>query len=43
VLVGISTSGNSKNIINALQQARDLEMITVGMTGEGGGKMKDFL
>ncbi|MBP6512276.1 MAG: SIS domain-containing protein, partial [Bacteroidia bacterium] len=41
VLVGISTSGNSKNIINALQQARDLEMITVGMTGEGGGKMKD--
>ncbi len=42
VLVGISTSGNSKNIINALQQARDLEMITVGMTGEGGGKMKDL-
>lgn len=40
VLVGISTSGNSKNIINALQQARELGMITVGMTGEGGGKMK---
>jgi len=42
VLVGISTSGNSKNIINALQQARDLEMITVGMTGENGGKMNEL-
>lgn len=42
VLVGISTSGNSKNIMNALQQAKELGMITVGMTGEGGGKMKEW-
>jgi D-sedoheptulose 7-phosphate isomerase len=42
VLVGISTSGNSKNITNALQQAKELRMITVGMTGEGGGKMKEW-
>lgn len=40
VLIGLSTSGNSVNITNALQTARDLGMITVGLTGEGGGKMK---
>lgn len=40
VLVGLSTSGNSVNITNALQQAKDIGMITVGFTGEGGGKMK---
>lgn len=40
VLIGLSTSGNSTNITNALQTARDLGMITVGFTGEGGGKMK---
>ena len=40
VLVALSTSGNSVNIINALEQAKKLGMITVGMTGETGGKMK---
>lgn len=40
VLIGLSTSGNSVNIINALIQARDNGMITVAMTGESGGKMK---
>jgi D-sedoheptulose 7-phosphate isomerase len=40
VLIGLSTSGNSVNITNALQSAHDLGMITVGFTGEGGGKMK---
>ena len=39
VLVGISTSGNSENIVKALETANNLEMITIGMTGEGGGKM----
>ncbi len=42
VLVGLSTSGNSQNITNALQTAKELGMITVGFTGEGGGKMKDL-
>ncbi len=42
ILVGISTSGNSKNVIKALEMAREKGMITVGMTGEGGGKMKAF-
>ena len=41
VLVGISTSGNSENIIRALNTANDLGMITVGFTGNNGGKMKD--
>ena len=40
VLVGLSTSGNSVNIINALEQAKKVGMITVGLTGETGGKMK---
>ncbi|MFN8346734.1 MAG: D-sedoheptulose 7-phosphate isomerase [Spirosomataceae bacterium] len=41
VLVGISTSGNSPNVIKALEAANKLGMITVGMTGETGGKMKE--
>ncbi|MEJ2324868.1 MAG: D-sedoheptulose 7-phosphate isomerase [Nitrospirota bacterium] len=40
VLVGLSTSGNSPNVLRALDEARDLGMTTVGLTGEGGGKMK---
>lgn len=40
VLVAISTSGNSQSIINALKVARDQKMITVGLTGHDGGKMK---
>jgi D-sedoheptulose 7-phosphate isomerase len=42
VLVGISTSGNSENIIRAINTANDLGMITVGFTGNNGGKMKDI-
>lgn len=42
VLIGLSTSGNSVNITNALQRAGEIGMITVGFTGEGGGKMKDL-
>jgi D-sedoheptulose 7-phosphate isomerase len=41
VLIGISTSGNSGNIIKALQQAKEQGMITVGFTGDSGGKMKN--
>ena len=39
VFLGISTSGNSKNILAALQQARTQGITTVGFTGNGGGKM----
>jgi D-sedoheptulose 7-phosphate isomerase len=40
VLVGLSTSGNSPNVIKAFELANEIGMITVGMTGESGGKMK---
>jgi D-sedoheptulose 7-phosphate isomerase len=39
VLVGISTSGNSKNVCLALEGARDLGAFTIALTGEGGGAM----
>jgi D-sedoheptulose 7-phosphate isomerase len=42
VLVGLSTSGNSKNILHAFETAREKKVITVGFTGETGGKMKDL-
>ncbi|MFT4063006.1 MAG: D-sedoheptulose 7-phosphate isomerase [Edaphocola sp.] len=40
IIVGLSTSGNSANIINAFEQARQIGMTTIAMTGESGGKMK---
>src|SRR4030095_11854047 len=40
VLVGLSTSGNSVNIIKAFEVAKEKGIVTVGFTGEGGGKMK---
>lgn len=42
ILVGMSTSGNSTNIIKAFETAREKGITTIGMTGEGGGKMKDL-
>lgn len=42
VLIGISTSGNSKNVVKAIKLANDIGMVTVGMTGENGGKMKNI-
>ncbi|MEZ5015525.1 MAG: D-sedoheptulose 7-phosphate isomerase [Flavipsychrobacter sp.] len=42
VLIGLSTSGNSTNITNALQMANELGMITVGFTGKDGGEMKNL-
>ena len=37
VFVGISTSGNSANVIGALQAARKQGLFTIGLTGDGGG------
>jgi D-sedoheptulose 7-phosphate isomerase len=42
ILVGISTSGNSQNIINALNSAKKVGMSTISFTGETGGKMKNY-
>ncbi len=40
VLLAISTSGNSANILRAIEAARNSEMVVIGMTGESGGKMR---
>jgi D-sedoheptulose 7-phosphate isomerase len=42
IIIGLSTSGNSKNIINAFEVAREKGMITISFTGATGGKMKDL-
>lgn len=42
ILVGISTSGNSPNIIKAFEKAKSMGTLTIAMTGESGGKMKDM-
>ena len=42
VLIGLSTSGNSKNIVNAFEMAREKKMMTIGLTGASGGKLRDL-
>jgi len=42
VLVGISTSGNSENVIKALQYAKDHKITTIALTGGSGGKMAEL-
>ena len=40
ILVGLSTSGNSINIVKAFETAKEKGMVTIGFTGKSGGKMK---
>ena len=42
VLIGMSTSGNSKNIVKAFETARAKGIITVGFTGEDGGALRNL-
>lgn len=42
ILIGLSTSGNSENIIEALKVGNEQGAITIGFTGKTGGKMKDI-
>ncbi len=42
VVIGLSTSGNSQNVLRGLEAAKAKGGILVGFTGEGGGKMKDL-
>jgi len=39
VLVALSTSGNSANVVNAVKQAKKQHMITIGLTGKKGGEL----
>ena len=41
VLIGISTSGNSKNVLRATEEAKAKDIFCIGMTAEGGGQMAD--
>jgi D-sedoheptulose 7-phosphate isomerase len=41
-LVVFSTSGNSANIVHAVQVAKSLNVFTIGLTGEGGGRLKEL-
>ncbi|MBS1758496.1 MAG: D-sedoheptulose 7-phosphate isomerase [Bacteroidetes bacterium] len=41
ILVGLSTSGNSTNILKAFEVAKQKEIITIAFTGSSGGKMKE--
>ena len=42
ILIGISTSGNSENIIRAFKKAKEKHIITVGFLGLTGGKLKKY-
>ena len=42
IFIGISTSGNSTNIIEALKACKEKEIISIGLTGQSGGKMADL-
>jgi D-sedoheptulose 7-phosphate isomerase len=42
IAIGISGSGNSPNVLKALEEARRMKMTTVGLIGMGGGKMKSL-
>jgi D-sedoheptulose 7-phosphate isomerase len=42
VLVGLSTSGNSKNVLKAVQVAKVMGLKTIGLTGKEGGRMKEI-
>ena len=43
VLLAISTSGNSGNVLAAIEAAHEREMVVIGLTGRGGGKMNQAL
>ena len=42
ILIALSTSGNSENVVNAVKMANSLGMLSVGMSGATGGKIKDL-
>ncbi|MBU3907288.1 MAG: D-sedoheptulose 7-phosphate isomerase [Nanoarchaeota archaeon] len=42
VVIGISTSGNSSNVLNAMKKARELKTITIGFTGKNGYQLEEL-
>ncbi len=43
LLIGISASGNSKNVLKAIEYAKSMNCTTVGLTGFGGGKLAEMV
>lgn len=43
IAIGISTSGDSENVIQALKAAKERGLITIGFTGKDGGRLKDIV
>jgi D-sedoheptulose 7-phosphate isomerase len=43
VVIGISGSGNSKNVLNAIQLANEKHATTIGLNGKGGGKLSEIV
>lgn len=43
VLIGISTSGNSENVLRAIKLAKEMGLVTVALLGKGGGPVKDLV
>ncbi len=41
IVIGITTSGNSPNVLKAIEAANSLNCFTIGLTGRDGGKLKD--
>lgn len=42
VLIGLSTSGNSKNVVRAFEQAKKMDIYTIALVGAKGGQMRDM-
>jgi len=42
ILLGISTSGNSKDVVKAFEKGREIGTYNIALTGEGGGKLKEL-
>ena len=42
LVIGITTSGNSANVVNAIRVAKDMGVKTIGLTGEKGGKLAEI-
>ncbi|MBI5198521.1 MAG: D-sedoheptulose 7-phosphate isomerase [Nitrospirae bacterium] len=43
LVIGITTSGNSPNVLRAINKAKEMEAVTIGLTGENGGKLNDLV
>lgn len=43
IAIGISTSGNSRNVIEGIKKAKEIKLFTIGFTGKSGGKLSEIV